>query len=87
MKLPRKEWDWLTVLATALDYAHADARTSGLERELRRLKDELGRIVCLPNPSPAGSNQVRQSAKPDGAFARERASQEASYRLFRLSLF
>jgi hypothetical protein len=54
MKLLRKGWDWLTVLAAAIDYDHADARISGLERDVRRLKDELGRIRMSAEPVAGG---------------------------------
>ena len=52
MKLLRKGWDWLTLLAAAIDYDHADARIR--EREVRRLKDELGRTRMSAEPVAGG---------------------------------
>jgi hypothetical protein len=68
VKLLRKGRDWLKTLVAAMEYSSFDYtndRISGLEHELKQLKNELGKHACRPEPPTAGSTQVRQPAKPE----------------------
>ena len=68
VKLLRKGRDWLDALVAAMEYSSFDYtndRISGLEHELKQLKNELRQTRMSAGTADGGSDASRRPAKPE----------------------